>query len=69
MTALQKEEGIAARALEFVILTVARTGEVIGACWGEIDKADTMAGKRNGRYRHSPRRLWRSVASSRSARL
>src|SRR6516162_10075302 len=42
MTALQKEEGIAARALEFVILTVARTGEVIGARWGEIDKADKV---------------------------
>ena len=42
MTALQKEEGIAARALEFVIFTVARTGEVIGARWDEIDKADKV---------------------------
>lgn len=35
--ALRKENGIAARALEFTILTAARTGEVIGAQWGEID--------------------------------
>ena len=30
-------EGIAARALEFVILTATRTGEAIGATWQEID--------------------------------
>ncbi len=34
---LRKEEGIAARCLEFVILTAARTGEAIGASWAEID--------------------------------
>ena len=33
---LRKEEGVAARALEFAILTVARTGEVIGAPPHEI---------------------------------
>jgi integrase len=37
MTELQQQEGVAARALEFAILTAARTGEVIGACWREID--------------------------------
>ena len=37
MTALGRREGIAARALEFTILTAARTGEVIGATWNEID--------------------------------
>ena len=37
MVELAKREGIAARALEFTILTAARTGEVIGALWGEID--------------------------------
>jgi integrase len=36
-TALRKQEGVAARALEFAILTAARTGEVLGARWGEID--------------------------------
>jgi integrase len=34
---LHEQEGIAARALEFAILTAARTGEVIGATWAEID--------------------------------
>ena len=37
MKALAKEEGTAPRALEFAILTAARTGEVIGAKWDEID--------------------------------
>jgi hypothetical protein len=32
---LRKQEGTAARALEFAILTAARTGEIIGARWGE----------------------------------
>jgi integrase len=30
-------EGVAARALEFTILTAARTGETVGATWDEID--------------------------------
>jgi integrase len=34
---LRKREGVAARALEFIILTAARTGEVVGAQWDEID--------------------------------
>jgi integrase len=34
---LRKQEGVAARALEFLILTAARTGEVIGARWDEVD--------------------------------
>lgn len=33
---LRDREGIAARGLEFTILTAARTGEVIGARWSEI---------------------------------
>lgn len=37
MEALRAQEGIAARALEFLILTATRTGEVIGAMWDEID--------------------------------
>ena len=37
ISALRLEVGTAARALEFAILTAARTGEVIGATWGEID--------------------------------
>ncbi len=34
---LRKREGIAARALEFAIFCAARSGEVRGACWSEID--------------------------------
>ncbi len=34
---LRSQPGSAARALEFAILTATRTGEVIGAQWGEID--------------------------------
>lgn len=37
MTNLQQRQGISARALEFSILTVARSGEVRGAEWDEID--------------------------------
>ena len=34
---LRSREAVAARALEFLILTAARAGEVFGATWGEID--------------------------------
>ncbi len=34
---LSERDGIAAQALEFTILTAARTGEIIGATWDEID--------------------------------
>jgi len=37
METLRGQAGVAARALEFLILTVARTSEVIGAVWGEFD--------------------------------
>ena len=37
MAALRGRDGIAARALEFVILTATRTSEVLGARWDEID--------------------------------
>jgi integrase len=39
MHQLKKRDGIAGRALEFAILTAARTGEIIGARWSEIDRA------------------------------
>jgi integrase len=42
LEALTSQGGMAARALELVIATAARTGEVLGATWGEIDwKAET----------------------------
>lgn len=37
MAELRKREGLGARALEFAILTAARSGEVRGATWQEID--------------------------------
>ena len=49
MADLREQEGIAARALEFTILTACRIGEVVGARWGEIDRANgvwTISGER-----------------------
>jgi integrase len=40
MTELRQQNGIAARALQFTILTAARTGEAIGARWDEINTAE-----------------------------
>jgi integrase len=37
MAELRKRDGIAARALEFTILTATRSGEVLGARWDEIN--------------------------------
>lgn len=37
MTRLRQRDGMSARALEFAILTAARSGEVRGATWDEID--------------------------------
>jgi integrase len=42
LATLRTREAIAARALEFLILTAARTGEVIGARWSEIDLLDKV---------------------------
>lgn len=39
MLSLKAREGVSARALEFAILTCARSGEVRGARWSEIDLA------------------------------
>jgi len=49
MKELRKQDGMGARALEFVILTAARSGEVRGARWPEIDlkaKIWTVPGER-----------------------
>lgn len=49
MAALRAQEGTAARALEFAILTAARTGEVIGARWNEfklVEKIWIIPGER-----------------------
>jgi integrase len=49
MQELRSRDSISARALEFCILTAARSGETIGARWGEIDlnkKIWTVPGER-----------------------
>jgi integrase len=63
LVALRGRAGIAARALEFLILTAARTGEVVGARWEEIDfgtatwtiPAGRMKGGREHRVPLAPR--------------
>lgn len=54
MAALRGQDGVSARALEFLILTAARTGEVIGALPAEIkDKVWTVpAGRMKGSKEH-----------------
>lgn len=42
MQRLRAAQGMGARALEFVILTAARSGEVRGASWAEIDLAERV---------------------------
>jgi integrase len=42
MPELAKREATAARAVEFTILTAARSGEVRGMTWGEVDLADKV---------------------------
>jgi len=42
MEKLRTQEGIAARALEVLILTATRTGEVIGAEWDEINLSERV---------------------------
>src|SRR5262245_39747671 len=53
---LRAQEGIAARALEFTVLTAARTGETIGAAWTAANKSEkvwTVPGERTkGRKEH-----------------
>lgn len=63
MTELSGRQGMAARALEFLVLTAARTGEVTGARWSEIDlvantwtvPAARMKAKRDHRVPLTPR--------------
>jgi integrase len=42
MARLRAVEGVAARCFEFVVLTVARVGEVRGAMWSEIDVSNAL---------------------------
>jgi integrase len=56
MATLRDQHGVAARALEFAILTAARTGEVLGATWSEVDLAEKIwtvpAGRMKARREH-----------------
>lgn len=60
---LQKRQAVAAQALEFTILTAARSGEVIGGSWKEVDlqkaiwtiPADRMKAGKEHRVPLSPR--------------
>jgi integrase len=61
MVDLRQREGLAARALEFCILTAARTGEVVGATWSEIDLLAAVWTVPGGNIAwRSARPLWRS---------
>ena len=42
IVALRNQEGTAARALEFLIMTATQTGEIIGARWDEVDLKDRI---------------------------
>jgi integrase len=42
MAELRLQKGVGAQALEFAILTAARTGEVLGARWSEVSLADRL---------------------------
>ena len=65
MGSLRQRDAVAAMALEFVILTAARTGEVLGARWSEVDFKNAiwtvpgarMKGGRNHRVPLSRRAL------------
>jgi integrase len=65
LASLRPREAVAARALEFLILTAARTGEAMGARWSEIDLLDKtwtvpaarMKAHREHRVPLSPRAL------------
>ncbi len=55
---LREVEGVSARALKFAIVTAARSGEVLGARWSEIDpegKVWTVPAARMITSRHGPR--------------
>jgi len=55
MAALREREGVAARALEFAVLTAARTGEIIGAKWDEVASRTwtVPAGRMKGGRKHT----------------
>ena len=61
---LRQMEGIAARALEFAILTASRTSEVLGATWAEFDAAlwTVPGGRMKAREAHTAHLCDRALA-------
>ncbi|NLH80767.1 MAG: integrase arm-type DNA-binding domain-containing protein, partial [Phyllobacteriaceae bacterium] len=63
---LRTREAVAARALEFLVLTAVRAGEVYGATWGEIDSAAKLwiipAGRMKARKEHRVPLTMRTLA-------
>jgi integrase len=55
MAQLSEREGMAARALEFTILTACRPGETIGATWDEIDLAAKVVDHSGGSHESQSR--------------
>jgi hypothetical protein len=67
MAKLRQREGVAALALEFLILNASRSDEVLGALWSEIDldaRTWTVPGERMKGNRHELPRLRRSARAS-----
>ncbi len=64
MAALRERPGVDARALEFLILTAARTNEVLTARWSDLD-FDTSFWKAvpdpKGKRRYSAPLVWRPL--------
>jgi integrase len=66
MVELRQREGIAARALEWLILTAARSGEVLGAQWSEIDLGERVWSIPADRMKEERPRASRSAVGSRA---
>jgi integrase len=77
MSKLRAEPGLAARALEFCILTNARPGEVIGnnhgkppMAWGEVDlDGATWTVPGSGPRKHKSGHIWRCPLSDRATEI
>ena len=57
---LQERDGMGARALEFLVMTASRSGEIRGATWPRLRWPTTLAVKWNGPIAVATR--WRSAA-------
>jgi integrase len=66
MTKLHELDGVRARALEFLVLTAGRAGEILGARWDEIDIANEVwvipAGRMKAKTEHRVPLCGRAIA-------